>query len=318
MRTATSDNSENSDSIYEKTIRILPKEEANGIRNLLQNLVKISEYVELIITNLKNEQNLPEECMISILRHLSCNISENNYSQTIFIDKYKEICKKHALKSRAIQASNIRYYGNAVFKEELISRILRIVEDDDSKMYPAIRNDIRLYIDNLIQNKNIESLDHLKELLIHYPTTRMWATWGDTESSKPFDFRRTVDLTQNPSYLGSLCEVRLNLALAPNDPLKGYNSMLLLTYQAVGIEAHIPTIADAGTYQYFSPCSHSSRNGWTNPFHPELQDSYIRCLENSGHFVYSNQHRPEAVHKPITLGNLCNIEELLPIPNVSV
>lgn len=307
-----------SDSIYEKTIGILPEVEANNIRNLLQNLIEISEYVKLIITNLKNEQSLPEECMISILRHLSCNISENNYSQEIFIDKYKEICKEHTLKSRAIQASNIRYYGNAVFKEELISRILRIVEEDDDKMYPAIRNDIRLYIDNLIQHKDIESLDHLKELLIHYPTTRMWATWGDTESSKPFDFRRTVDLTKTPSYLGSLCEVRLNLALAPNDPVKGYNSMLLLTYQAVGIEAYIPTIADAGTYQYFSPCSSGSSNGWTNPFHPELQDSYIRCLENSGHSAYSNQRRPEAVHKPITLGSLYSVEELLPISNVLV
>jgi hypothetical protein len=320
METPINENSERSDSVYKKIIRSLSNQEADEINILLETLAGISENIGSIIANLKNEQNLPEEYMVSILGHLSSNISSDKCSQEVFFAKYKETCKKYSLKGGEIKTlSSVQYFGNAVFKEELISRIFRIIDNDDTvEKYPKIRDHIRLYIDNLIQHKDIDSLDHLNGILIHYPTTRMWATWVDTEGGNPFDFRKTVNWEKDPPYSGSLCEVRLNLALAPNDPSDGYESMLLLTYNTDEIEAYIPTIADAETYQYFSPCSQGSKNGWTNPFHPELQKKYIECLMNSSHSQYSNEPRPEAVHRPITLGDLHRIEELLPISKVTI
>lgn len=302
-------------SVYDDIIRDSTEEEASAISTLLQRLIEIGENIELVILNLKREQNLPRHSMVDILNYLKDNIKNNeHFDEKKFENTYKKICRDHSLQGRKIEGLNIEYFGNAIFKGELIVRILAANKDNKKAKYPNFRRSIEQYIDRLIQNENIDRFSYLKEMLIHYPKAKMWATWATTEQGYPFDFMQT----RTPSYLGSLYEVRLSLALEyASLEDKDCGSMLLLTYGVAEIEAHIPTIADAGTYQYFSPSLRASRYGLTNPSHPKLQEYYTRRLEEHGYQNYNRDPRPEAVHIPITLGRLHTVEELLPTNEVT-
>jgi hypothetical protein len=295
---------ENLHSIYERVINSISDEEAGKINVFLQQILVMSEDIMPIIANLKSEQNLPEECMRNILTSL---IHRDITTSYCFKDEYNEICKKFYLKGRTVQGLKINYFGNATFKKYLINQIVKANDDENTS---ELQGEIEEYIEELIRG-DIPETEDLKNFFIDSDQSRMWATWADTRDGNPFDFLKTRNLrTDSPSF-GSPYEVRLSLALGYDRLSKNCGSMLLLTYNSDKIgELHVPTIADAGYYKYFLPSPHDSNHGWTQPSHPELQQYYINQLEQSGHMDYNNKPRPEAVHRPITLGCLCKVEEL--------
>ncbi len=307
-----------SDSVYERTIRSFSTNEAREIEDLLAKLIVLGD-ASLIIANLKREKNLPQECMASILRSLVINISDGS-SREELKKEYNKICGKYPLKGNIIQNLRAEYFGNATFIEPLIKTILRANENDFS-LGAFGDEEVRSYLMMLIKgNRSLREKDLDNFSLRPAERNWMWATWSDRDGGSPFDFMQTKDLTQVPPNLGSPYEVRLCLALeceSLRSPTSNCGNMLLLTYEAAGIEARIPTIADAGYYKYFLPCSYSSDHGWTNPSHQDIQDYYTKCLQRDGYCSYSNKPRPEAVHRSITLGCLQRVEELR-IPSVIV
>lgn len=67
------------------------------------------------------------------------------------------------------------------------------------------------------------------------------------------------------------------------------------------INAHVPTIADAGIFPYFKP-NILGTPGYTDPWHPKND-----LLDDNGH-VFNPKPCPEVVHAPATVSQIQEIK----------
>jgi hypothetical protein len=304
-------------SIYQRVLADLDATRSNEIHQLLDELQGRNNQFRCIIRGIRAENILPPECMQQILEFMLKNVSVDTSTSTILAN-YKQICRRYKLRGERIDSSGIRYYGTAVYKDKFIAR----VEDANSSVVNSLRTivsfrsgELRQLLESYVnEDADIAAqseLDGFNDYLMNDPAYSTWATW-DTDDEDPFSFMKTRDIRAVPPSRGCACELRLSLALCyDGSPTIETNNMWLLTYHASQIEAHIPTIADAEGYQYFSPCPDGNNYGLTDPAHQDLRDYYInRCLTHNNYLQYNDRPRPEAVHTPITIGSLTKIEEL--------
>jgi hypothetical protein len=304
--------------IYENVINNFEESKRKEIEAILNELEQgDNQNIRCIILSLRKERNLPQDCMEKILNSLYLNKHNN------FIINYKNICKDYHLNGGVIINSGVIFFGHAVYKEDFVNRViaasqLEISFSYDREQVSEIPDDFREAVNSCINDDRdfvVEAtLEPYKKFIAH--KYNMWATWDLAGNNDPFNFLKTRNLGIIPPQRGSLCEVGFSLGLCCKKLNEHqFDNMLLLTYKTTKIEAHIPTIADAMGYQYFSPCAEGESYGLTDTTHSDLKNYYIdRCLKLSGD-SYNEKPRPEAVHKPITIDYLHKIEEL-PIPDI--
>jgi hypothetical protein len=298
--------------VYESVVNSFEGEKKARIEVVLNKLEEdINQNIKRIIISLKKERNLPEECMCQILDYLS----SDEFERESFLHNYKEICKNYYLRGSLIINSGVNFFGHVVDKSDFAKNVVAANQISTFLAYD------RQQLDKITQD--LQDRDHIVKVLLEpykklvIRQYNMWATWDLMGNDDPFDFLQTRDLSLSPPERGSFCEVRLSLGLCYQKILDGQKSnVLLLTYDATSIKAHIPTIADARGNQYFSPCREGEIHGWTDTTHQDLRDYYIdSCLIRSSYDSYNALPRPEAVHCPIAFSTLLKIEEL-PIPSI--
>jgi hypothetical protein len=308
--------------VYENVINSFKGEKKIKIEAVLNQLKEGADQNinKRIITSLKKERNLPERCMCEILDYLS----SDEFERESFLHNYQEICKNYYLKGGLVINSGVNYFGHVVDKSDFTNNVIEVNRVSiffaySSQEIDKITQDLQEALDSCTNEdrNNISKvlLEPYEKLVIR--KYNMWATWDLTGNDDPFDFLQTRDLSLSPPERGSFCEVRLSLGLCYQKILDGQKSnVLLLTYNATNIKAHIPTIADARGNQYFSPCEEGESHGWTDTTHQDLRDYYIEsCLISSSYDSYNDLRRPETVHCPIAFSALLKIEEL-PIPSI--
>ncbi len=312
--------------IYEDVLSEFNSEKIIKVRSLINKLLNLEKgrdelekntnnIIRHIALNLTREMNVKTECMRAILDLIHSTYSNYIYPFNLenedFVRKYKDVCRSYSLEGRVIDISGIEYFGHAVCEEIFKDRIAKANITKVASNY----DDTQDFFEDLkkMSITEILKLANFRNFVANTPNRIMWATWSQNLNQEdPFDFMQTRDLQANPPKLGSIYEVGLSLGLCYDKLITGEcNNMLLLTYEVDGIDAHIPTIADAQGDKYFSPSLRGASHGWTDPTRQDLRNYYItRCLIPLGENNYNDQPRPEAVHKPMQMSRLSHIHEL--------
>jgi hypothetical protein len=314
--------------VYEDALSRFHGEKIMKIRAIINELLNLEEgenegeknrnnIIRRIALNLTRETNVQIEYMYEILdlvHHTFENYVHPFHAEgEEFLERYYLVCGEHQLEGRLIDKSGIDCFGHAVYEKTFKTRIAFA----NHNKFPNNYVDKDDFLEDLkkMSVTEIRELKDFRSFVMNGSKRIMWATWSQNlDGEDPFDFMGTRNLQADPPELGSLYEVGLSLGLCYEIlTTDECSNMLLLTYEADGIDAHIPTIADARGNRYFSPCLRGANHGWTDTDHQDLQDYYITRLL-SGESEYNDQPRPEAVHKPIQMDCLRNIYEL-PIPN---
>lgn len=223
-----------------------------------------------IVPNIEREFFLHEDRMVRILDTI-------HQYRILIISKlegrYLNECHNHVRQGGEIKISYPTIVGRAVtragFTQDLKDRY-------NLKKYEA-----ESIVHKLVSGNRLS--DDEKDC--HMSEHSAWVTWNKKHLSRyPFHFARSPHRGQ---------KIRANLGL---DRKKSRGDLLLLVYYTrPSNKLFIPTIADAGLYEFFQVAGKDRYYGGTRPWHKSDLDDKVK---------QKPQSRPEAVHEPEELSQI--------------
>lgn len=242
---------------------------------------------QIVVTNLRHaEFLLPIPRMLSVASTLWEHRSTDD---TSLARHYRSECHKHVLQGGQIDGAIPRLVGRAVDREEFVERLYEWHGPDRGG--PLHNRDLARDFVRRLETGDVLS-DAEKDLRMSQYAC--WVTWNEASpQGDPFAF---ASPRRSASILASLGLAPVNHS--PHRPL------LLLSYSGSTVARLLkPTVADAGTYQYFQPPPPGAAYGRTRPWPAELAGTILATTDPPA-------GRPEALHEPIVFGSLLHAERI--------
>ena len=268
-------------SVFERALSQLSATEQLIVRSRMQKWLEACRTGAVVVRNIDDKEHFLPEPQMAVL--LTSFLRSHNKEDDYLREEFKRSCRESNMKL-AGRKLETRFepllLGRAVEYDTFVSDLMRTP-------YCTTKEGVEALLDDLRDHNHILTAAQERILIDQYLS---WSTFSlESPDIGPFSF---TDRTEADVF---------RAAIGLSREYRSIHGLILLVYNKPDdLELYRPTVADAELYEHFEPPRKSeNRCGFTKPWDPGTTglpvDEEDRILKP----------RPECVHVPVELSNLC-------------